>query len=791
MAALDRKTFRRLSTALLTCMIVSASLGVFATGTAAQSNSPQSLEPNIAAESKLLLSANELVYNRDAEIVSAVGSVQINYNGYKMVAQRVEYNQKTGRMMAAGNIELIEQDGNRIYADSLDVTDNFAEGFLNSLRVETTDNTRLAGESAERLNGNQMILNNGVYTACLPCAQHPERAPLWQIKAKRVIQNGDTHTVRLERARFELFGMPIAFLPVLQVPDQTVKRKSGFLFPSMSTLENLGFGLTVPYYYRITNSMDLTISPTGYTNQGLLLDVEFRQRLNNGTHVLRVAGISQSNPDVFSSGSSDAEAKSRGLIQSRGDFVINPRWAFGWDVMVQSDNNFSRTYELNGRDQSIYTNQVYLTGLGERNIFDMRAFYFDIQDSDRRNEAENKQAVVYPSVDYSYVAPDPVLGGELTVDTNFTNITRSNADYYHSLTSDGLVIPGYDRFRGLEGRSTRLTTEAEWKRTFIAGGVVLTPLLAARGDVIGLDVDNPNSYDPKYAYAGEFEDDDFATRAMLTAGLEARYPILLTTDNSSHIFEPIAQIYARPNEPLAGMLPNEDAQSFVFDATSLFERDKYSGYDRIEGGTRANVGIRYTGSFDSGYTLRSLVGQSYHLAGTNSFADYDLVNVGADSGLETDQSDYVGMFGITAPNGLWLTTNLRLDEKTFEAKRTDATVGFRNDRFQTKLTYTQIAAQPLYGAIKESNEIQSAGLVKLNDQWAVLGSITWDVNENAVTRQSIGLSYEDECTIFSVLFTDKRDVNSTSASDWTVGARLSFRTLGDIALGTTTVEGLN
>jgi LPS-assembly protein len=64
------------------------------------------------------------------------------------------------------------------------------------------------------------------------------------------------------------------------------------------------------------------------------------------------------------------------------------------------------------------------------------------------------------------------------------------------------------------------------------------------------------------------------------------------------VVEPIGTgVRADPNERLAGGLPNEDAQSFVFDATSLFERDKFSGFDRAEGGTRANVGMRYTGSY--------------------------------------------------------------------------------------------------------------------------------------------------------------------------------------------------
>ncbi len=124
----------------------------------------------------------------------------------------------------------------------------------------------------------------------------------------------------------------------------------------------------------------------------------------------------------------------------------------------------------------------------------------------------------------------------------------------------------------------------------------------------------------------------------------------------------MAQIYLRPDEDLAGRLPNEDAQSFVFDATNLFERDKFSGFDRIEGGSRANVGLRYTGTFDNGVRLRSIVGQSYHLGGVNSFATADLVNAGADSGLETDTSDYVGMAGIDLPIGLALSTSVRLDK---------------------------------------------------------------------------------------------------------------------------------
>nr|WP_153436030.1 LPS-assembly protein LptD [Sinorhizobium saheli] len=736
------------------------------------------LQPNIAPEAKLLLTANELVYNRDAEIVTVRGNVQIEYGGYKMVARQVEYNQKTGRILATGDIQLIEPGGNIVYADRMDVTDDFGNGFVQALRIETTDLTRLAAESGERRNGEEFVLNKAVYTACTPCSTKPEHRSLWHIKARRIVQSDRTHTIRLEHAYFELFGKPIAYIPVMEIPDHTVKRKSGFLFPQFRYTQKLGAGVGVPYYWAISPHMDATITATGLTRQGFLLEGEFRQQFHNGLHTLNVAGISQMDRDQFTPGTVDAEETNRGMIASRGKFEINPRWAFGWNVLVQSDNNFAKTYDLSTFDGTTYVNQAYLTGLGKRNYFDLRAFYFDIQDADPDSIAENQQPIAQV-LDYSYTAPVPVLGGELNADFNLTNVKRNRLDR-------DTTIFGVDRFRGLEGSEHRLTGELEWKRTFIApGGLVLTPLLAARGDAIGINMDDP------VGYTGTFTSSDAVTRRMLTAGLEARYPILFAGETSSHVLEPIGQLYARPDEQYAGALPNEDAQSFVFDATNLFDRDKFSGYDRIEGGTRANIGLRYTGSFDSGYGLRAIAGQSFHLGGLNSFATDDLVKAGANSGLETDRSDYVAMVGIDAPSGLMASLSGRLDERNLAFRRADATVGYLGLNWQAALTYTRIEAQPLYGSTSDQDEIQTAAAYRFHDYWSVFGALTYDINEGVVSRNGLGITYDDQDTLFSLVYKQERDPDNSLANDWSIGARISFRTLGDINVGETRFEELD
>ena len=67
------------------------------------------------------------------------------------------------------------------------------------------------------------------------------------------------------------------------------------------------------------------------------------------------------------------------------------------------------------------------------------------------------------------------------------------------------------------------------------------------------------------------------------------------------LLEPIAQIIARPSEPANQSLVNEDAQSLVFDDTNLFQWSKYSGYDRFEGGLRANYGAQYITEYEKAF----------------------------------------------------------------------------------------------------------------------------------------------------------------------------------------------
>lgn len=725
-------------------------------------------------DAQMLLIADTLVYDQDQNTVSAVGGVQIEYGGNRLVAQRVTYHRDTSRVVASGRVEIIEEDGNRISADRIDVTDDFREGFVQALRVETVDETYFAAENAERTAGRLTTFNRAVYTACEPCEEKPDSPPLWQIKAKKVIWDGQAKTVRFENARFEMFGLPLAWLPFLEIADPTVKRKTGLLAPSIRGGGELGVGVKVPYYLALAPTYDLTLAVTGYTKQGFLGEAEWRQQFNNGAYNLRIAGIQQNSPEEWSRGRVDRFETERGMIASKGEFDINPRWKFGWDAMAQSDKNFARTYGIEGYSSSVHTDQVYLTGLHDRNYFDLHAYRFQVQESvlDSSDAARNdKQPVVLPVLDYSYTPDATIGGGELDLDVNIQSLSRKEGMYGSKL-------------QGLEGNSGRLTAEAEWRRSFVtSAGLIITPILHARGDAIYADLSAEAIDEIQTFTSGIGDIRSSYYRSMATVGLESRWPILFSTSSSAHVLEPVAQIFVRPDEPFHNRLgiPNEDAQSLVFDATTLFERDKFSGYDRIEGGTRANLGVRYTGSFAGGWTAHGIFGQSYHLAGENSYASQDLVNVGANSGLETDVSDFVGLFGVVSPGGLAISAAGRFDEKTFELRRAELRAAGSTGPLTASVQYAFIESQPEYGYEKDRQEIRAQASLRFNENWRGFASGTYDLEDELLVRNNFGFAYDDECFTYVMTFSQTRTSNETTQR---FGINISLRTLGDFGTDT-------
>jgi LPS-assembly protein len=847
-------------------------------------------------KSRLLVDAREIVYNNDRNLVEARGDVQLYYQGRILEADRVTYDRNTKRVYAEGNAKLVEANGNTIYSDRFELTDDFKDGFIDSLRVVSPDKQRISAARGERTDGETTVFERGTYTACETCKDNPEKPPLWQIKAARIIAKNSEQMIYYEDARLEFFGLPLAYIPFFSAPDPTVTRKSGILTPRYSRSSATGYRVSLPIYWAPAPHYDVLWTPSALSKQGMLNEVEWRHRLETGVYNIRASGIFQADPGAYLPGpigpnrvdpstallrnkidptagpypdlSTGIQNKRvfRGSIETTGQFLINKNWKFGWDIALFTDKYYIGNYRVKSESTQLAyfkesMSSVYLRGQTERAYFDATASYiqgltqFDMQ---------KQLPVVHPVIDYNRrFQPGGVIGGELALDVNITSLSRESAEYvalppltggrrfasstqapsrwfgpsslfnyYVGNTQFGqgygctLYQRGECLLRGAAGVMNRASVAVSWRRNFIDPiGQVWTPFVSAKLDVTNHTLNTTSNSGDPYRVSGNtvygndkqtnfLASSDTSVRAMPTIGLEYRYPMVANSSFGTHLFEPIAQIIASPNEQRIGKSANEDSQSLVFSDSNLFSLNRFSGYDRTEGGVRANVGAQFTSTFTDGGYLNALVGQSYHLAGRNSFkADglygTDQVNTGLNSGLDKSRSDYVARFAYSPTKQINFIARGRFDDESLKLQRLELSASGTVGSLTSTVLYARQEAQPDLGFVRRREGLSFSNVLRLPNNWYTTGSVVLDLDRYTydrdyadflrsipnnsvplkydrspfrVTSYALGIGYNDECTTFAVTYSRSQAENigaaKTTAS--TVFFRLELKHLGQL-----------
>lgn len=692
----------------------------------------------------MLLQADDLIYDNENNKVTARGNVEIYYGNYTLTADQVIYDRSASTLNAEGNVRIKEPAGAVIAADKITLTDDFRDGFVRSLSVVTQDDERIAATKATRMEGEVTEFESAAYTPCKPCATNPEAPPTWRIRARKITHNKPDATITYRDAAFEFFGVPIAYVPYFRHADPTVKRKSGFLVPTYGNSDKLGNSIEIPYYFALNESYDFTFSPVITEKAGVLLQGMWRQRFRNGGYKIDLAGVHDGGRESFAPG-----GDFRGSVKTQGDFWYNSFWNYGWDVTLESDDTFRRYYQLEDVLRTDRISQAYLIGLRDRNYFAARLYQFNGLVGQDTDFAESW---VHPVIDYNYIFAQPVLGGELAYDANVLSLSRED---------------GSD--------NNRIISELKWRRQMIDPvGQVWTPFARGRGDLYYVsDVNDP--------VTGEVGNRDGIGRATAVGGLQYSFPFVAHGVRASHVLEPVAQIMARPDTIDQGDIPNEDARSLVFDDTLLFDVDKFSGYDRIETGARADVGLRYTMQLHSGSYMRAVAGQSYQLGGPNAFDQ--------GSGLEKARSDYVTGLYFQSMTNWGAVAQSRFDEETLALRRTDLSTWLTYGPVTASVTYADINDQNLFGFIEDREEILGNGVLALTDRWSLVGQMRYDISNEQRITDGIGVRWADDCFALTVTYEETFIRDRDIEPDQRVSLRFELKNLGSYDLKTDVFGG--
>ena len=164
---------------------------------------------------------------------------------------------------------------------------------LNNNEIAAKDVQVYFSESSDfgkhaRIKGNSMISNKnstiikkGIFTTC----KQTESCPPWTIQSKEIEHDKVKKSIIYKNAWVNFYDKPVFYFPKFFHPDHTVKRQSGFLIPSITSSNNSGVSLNIPYFHAISDNKDFTLSPRIFFNNDLLLQNEYRQVEKNLDHI--------------------------------------------------------------------------------------------------------------------------------------------------------------------------------------------------------------------------------------------------------------------------------------------------------------------------------------------------------------------------------------------------------------------------------------------------------------------------------------------------------------------------
>ncbi|MEA1071337.1 LPS-assembly protein LptD [Sphingomonas sp. LY160] len=687
--------------------------------------------PVVQAEPEPVIdfSADEVVYVSQADIVTATGQVRLSRDGNYLAADRVGWDRNSGKVVAEGNVVIVNPQGDKLIGDRIDLTDSLKDGTIDNLLVVLESGGRIAATKGER-RGDKMTLTNAVYSACPVVNENGcPRNPSWKITAARVVRDESTGRIRFTGGRINILGLSLPLLPIFVIGDGSQEGGvSGALLPGIRLDSNNGLEVSLPYYFRMDRNRDLTVTPHLYTGAAPALEGRFRHLTSIGAYQLGafVTYGDIEDPDTATATSSGTNRGLRAYVEGNGRFQLDPYWTINAALRVASDKTVARRYDLTRDDK--FRNFINAERISLNSYVSIAGWAFQ---GLRADDVQRQIPIALPAIDARFRLADPVLGGQVEVQANSLAILRR------------------------DGQDTqRAFASAQWNLRRVTGlGQELTLTAFGRADAYHSD---ENEKTTVALYRGE---EGWQFRGIGALAADMRWPFIGELWGGAQRLTPRVQLVLSPPTPNLS-IPNEDSRAVDLEDSNLFALNRFPGHDRWEDGSRITYGVQW--DYDRpNWSIQTVVGQSYRLAKfTNIYPD--------GTGLTDRLSDVVGRTRVRFGNFVDLTHRYRIDKDSFAVRRNelDLTVG-------SSLTYAQVGYLRLNRDIstaiedlRDKEELRLAGRWQFRRYWAVYGSTVLDLSDAEEdplsladgfepVRHRLGITYEDECLELGVAW--KRD----------------------------------
>jgi LPS-assembly protein len=684
----------------------------------------------IQNEEAILFQADDLSYDQTTDTITALGNVEAAYGKRLLFADKMSYNQTTGVVTATGNVVLTDPGGDTLFAEQAQLKDDLRDGVVRGIGMRMSDNSAIAAASAVRRGGNVTELDRAVYSPCKLCPEKGKTTPAWQIRAKNVRHDKQARRITYHNAFLDAFGVPVLYTPYFSHADPSVKRESGFLTPNLGNSSDLGRKIELPYYWSLSPSRDVIVSPLYTSREGTVMKAMYEERSKRGRFELEGSFTRVDERDAFNIKTGDKE--SRGHIFSRGRYAVSPYDIMGFDIERTTDDTYLSRYDLTSIDT--LTSRLFTEHKAGRDFGSVDFLMFQGLNQD---DDPGLTPMILPLMQYSGKTNPDAAGSHFSFDANALVLRRRDGQDSH-----------------------RVSISGGWQRNYISGlGEVYSLFTDLRGDAYFID-----------DITTRRDRNDLTGRVLPQAGVEWRLPLASREQNFSQVIEPIAQMIVSPYGGNPDDIPNEDSGSFEFDSTNLFRPTRFPGHDRWEGGPRANLGVKWGAYLDNGGYANVLVGQVWRVKDDSTFAP--------DSGLDDQRSDYVGSITISPSPWFELLHRFRLDRQDLGYRRSELDLNAGPSQLRVGIGYVRLARELSETGLDSREEVAGSVHAQFNENWSATAFTRRELGLHSTIGSNAGIFYQDECLIFGVIYdrryTRDRDIQPSSS----INFKISLLNLG-------------
>lgn len=296
-----------------------------------------------------VLISDQVSYDDQTQLFIATGHVEVYFDGAKLVAPTVTFDQLNDRFSIEGPFVLVDPSGSSVtYGQFADLSSDLADGVIYAVNQIIEENLQVSANKVIRSGGSVTQFDRVRASSCRVCSTSD--IPLWEVRAREAVHDDEAKTVTFRHAQLRIRDVPVAYTPWLRLPDPSVKRSDGLLGPVLSFNSRLGTRVGIPYFKTLGKHADLTVTPyLGVQAKSIkTLEGRYRQRYYSG--FLELNGALSS--DDFTT------ASHRAYLFTNGQFNFENGVDLKFSTQAASDRAYIGTYDFFARERRTLTGEV-------------------------------------------------------------------------------------------------------------------------------------------------------------------------------------------------------------------------------------------------------------------------------------------------------------------------------------------------------------------------------------------------------------------------------------------------